>query len=73
MVDNAYTSYSQCFLATTFWNKPLLVANITKVYLTIDGIYYVMDYVFGKYLSKHDKSLLKLKTIIKNLRNMIET
>jgi hypothetical protein len=73
VVDNSYIKYSQCSLATTFWNKPLFIANITKVYLTIDGIYSVVDYVFGKYLSKHDKSLLKLKTTIKNLQNMIET
>jgi hypothetical protein len=67
VVDNSYTKYSHCSLATTFWNKLLLVTNITEVYLTIDGIYYVVDYVFEKYLLKHDKSLLKLKTTIKNL------
>jgi hypothetical protein len=47
-----------------FWNKPLLIVDIVEVYLTIDGIYYVGDYVFGKYLPKHDQSLLKLKTTI---------
>jgi hypothetical protein len=52
----------------------LLSANIVEIYLIIDGIYYVMDYVFGKVLPKHDeKMFIKIKTNIRNLRNMIET
>jgi HrpA-like RNA helicase len=34
----------------SFWNKSLLVTNITKVSLTIDGIYYVVDHRFEKYI-----------------------
>ncbi len=74
MVNNSYIEYSQCFSATMFWNKSLFIANIVEIYFTIDGIYYVTDYVFEKYLSKHDKNIfIEIKTSTKNLQNMIET
>jgi len=57
VLANSYTEYSWCFSTTTFWNKLLLIANIAKVYLTIDGIYYVMEYTFGKYPPKHDRNI----------------
>jgi hypothetical protein len=44
----------------------LLVCNIVKVSLIIDGIYYVMDYGLGKYPTKHDRNkLTKIKVNIK--------
>jgi hypothetical protein len=54
-----------------FWNKSLLVTNFTEVYLTINGIYYVVDDVFRKYLLKHDiNMLIETKTSIRKLRNI---
>ncbi len=55
------------FSTTMFWNKPLLVANI-------DRIYYIMDCVFKKCPLKPDRiMLIETKTNIRNLQNMIET
>jgi hypothetical protein len=57
-----------------FWNKVLLIANIAKVSLIIDKIYYVVDHRFGKYPTKHDKHMItKTKTNTMKLQNMIET
>jgi hypothetical protein len=57
-----------------FWNKLLLITNIVEIHFIIDGIYYVVDYVFGKYLSKHDKNMfIETKTNTRNLQNMVET
>jgi hypothetical protein len=51
-----------------------LLTAIPKVYLTIDGIEYVVDYVFGKYRLKHDINMrIETKTSPRNLQNMIET
>jgi hypothetical protein len=50
----------------SFCNKSLLTTNIAKVYLIIDGIYYVVDHVFGKY--KHDRNMfIETKTNTRNL------
>jgi hypothetical protein len=55
-----------------FWNKLLLATNIVEIYLVIDGIYYVVDYVFGRVLPKHDKNMfIETKTSTRNLQNMI--
>jgi hypothetical protein len=42
----------------SFWNKSLLVTNITKVSLTIDGIYYVVDDWLGIYHMKHHRNVV---------------
>jgi HrpA-like RNA helicase len=39
-----------------FQNK-LFTTNITEVSFTINGNYYVMDHMFGKYTLKHDKNM----------------
>ncbi len=39
----------------SFCNKLLLTTNIAKACFIIDGIYYVVDHVFGKY--KHDRNI----------------
>jgi hypothetical protein len=46
----------------------LLVYNITKVSLTIDGIYYVVIHRLGKYPTKHHRNMfIETKTNIKKL------
>jgi hypothetical protein len=51
-----------------------LFVAIPEVYLTIDGIEHVLDYMFGKYHLKHDRNMhTKIKTNPRNLQNMIET
>ncbi len=55
-----------------FWNKLFLVANIVEIYLIIDEIYYVVEYVFGRVLLKHDKNvIIEIKISTRNLQNMI--
>jgi len=57
-----------------FWNKALVGSNIVQVFLTIDGICYIMDYGFWKSTWKHDKNMFtKTKTNTRKLQNMIET
>jgi HrpA-like RNA helicase len=57
-----------------FRNKVLLDSNIVKVFLTIDGIYYVVDHGFLKSPTKHDKNkLIETKNNTGKLRNTIET
>ncbi len=52
----------------------LLDSNIVKVFLTIDGIYYVVDHGFLKSPTKHDKNkLIETKNNTGKLRNTIET
>jgi len=73
VVVNSCNEYSKCSSITTFLNKLLLVV-ILEVYFTINGIEYVMDYMFGKYCPKHDKNMrIEVKTNPRNLQNMIET
>jgi hypothetical protein len=51
-----------------FWKKLLFATNIVEIYFIIDGIYYVVDNVFGKYLSKHDKNMfIETKTNTRNI------
>jgi hypothetical protein len=51
-----------------FFSKPLVATDIVEVYLIIDGIYYVVDHVFGKYPLKHDRNMFtKTKTSTRNL------
>jgi hypothetical protein len=46
----------------------LLVCNIVKVLLTINGIYYVVDHRLGEYPIKHDKNkLIEIKDNIRKL------
>ncbi len=74
MIVNSYIEYSHCYSTTTFWNKSLFTANIPEIYFKIDGIQYVVNYVFKKCLREHDRNMFtKIKTNSRNLRNMIET
>jgi hypothetical protein len=51
-----------------FLNKALLVCNITKLSLTIDGIYYVVNDRLGICPMKHHKNMVtKTKANIKEL------
>jgi hypothetical protein len=46
----------------------LLVCNIVKVSITINGIYYVVDHRLGKYPTKHDRNkLIEIKANIRKL------
>jgi len=56
-----------------FFNKVLLVCNITKLSLTTDGIYYVVDDKLGIYHTKHHRNMVtKTKANINELQNMIK-
>jgi hypothetical protein len=72
MFDKSYIEYSYYSSTTMFWNKLFLVANIVEIYLIIDEIYYVVEYVFGRVLLKHDKNvIIEIKISTRNLQNMI--
>jgi hypothetical protein len=55
-----------------FLNKALLVCNIVKLSVTIDGIYCAMDNRLGLYHMKHHRNMVtKSKAYTRELRNMI--